>query len=153
MMIETGSGVERGARRSRAPFPDGGDEGNPGLDSRRILVVDDYPDSADSLALLLRRTGNTVLTAYDGASALAIAKQFHPHIVLLDLGLPDISGYEVAMLLRRQVAMEKMLLIAVSARGTAEDRKRTWAAGFHYHLQKPDEIGQLDKALALCLGN
>lgn len=112
-----------------------------------MLVVDDHRDSADSLSMLLGMAGNIVATAYDGIQAIAIAEEFCPHVVLLDIGLPDMSGYEVASRLRQRFGFEQLLLIAVTAWGTKEDRMRTHAVGFDYHLQKPYEMEQLLQVL------
>lgn len=114
----------------------------------RMLVVDDHRDSADSLSMLLSMAGNIVATAYDGIQAIAIAEEFCPHVVLLDIGLPDMSGYEVASRLRQRFGFERLLLIATTAWGTKEDRIRTQAVGFDYHLQKPYEMDQLLQAMS-----
>ena len=91
---------------------------------RRVLVVEDNHDSAESLALLLRAWGHDVRTAHDGLRAIEIAREFIPEVVLLDIGLPTVSGYEVAVWLRGMPAMDKALLVAV----TATVRRRTAAA-------------------------
>ena len=107
----------------------------------RILVVDDQRDSADVIATALRQSGNWVLTAYDGTGALAAVEEFQPHVVLLDIDLPDISGYEVATRIRQR--FESLLLIASTGRGSNEDRLISRVMGFDYHLQKPYGIDLL----------
>jgi len=104
---------------------------------RRILVVDDSVDAAESLAILLRLQGHDVRVAHDGPAALAAAAAFHPEVVLLDIGLPGLDGYEVARRLRRRRRMAKALLVALTGYGQEEDRHRALEAGFDHHLIKP----------------
>ena len=115
--------------------------------SRRVLVVDDNQDAANSLALLLRLEGQDVQVVYDGVAALERAAAFLPQIVLLDLGMPGIDGYEVARQLRKQAGLEKTLLVALTGWGQEEDRRRSQATGFHMHLVKPLEPGVLQSLL------
>jgi signal transduction histidine kinase/ActR/RegA family two-component response regulator len=114
----------------------------------RILVVDDNRDSADSLALLLRLAGHAVRVAYDGRAALEAARAGPPEVVFLDLGMPGMDGHEVARRLREQDGMGRALLVAVSGYGQEEDRARSLAAGFDYHLVKPVEPGAVQALLA-----
>jgi len=114
--------------------------------ARRVLIVDDNDDAAHSLALLLEIEGHRTLTVNSGEGALAEAPAFAPQLVLLDIGLPDISGYDVAQRLR--AAMPHVRLIAVSGYGQASDRARSAAAGFDAHLVKPLELDALKAALA-----
>lgn len=116
----------------------------------RILVVDDLRDAADSLALLLEALGHQALAVYDGPSALQAAGRFRPQVVLLDLGLPHITGYEVAGQLRQVAGCEQPLIVAVTGYGQAEDRRRTQEAGFDAHLLKPVEPDQLLALLGQC---
>jgi PAS domain S-box-containing protein len=116
--------------------------------SRRILVVDDNVDAARSLALLLRLWGHTVRTAYDGPSALAAAAADPPEVVLLDIGMPGMDGYEVARRLRAQAELRSALLVAVTGYGQDEDRRRAFAAGFDRHLTKPLDPDALQALLA-----
>lgn len=116
--------------------------------SRRILVVDDSPDTAESLALLLRLQKHTVATAHDGAAAFAAAQTFKPEVVLLDIGLPDLDGYQVARRLRALPDGPALLLIAVSGYGRAEDLQRSEDAGFDHHLVKPVDVNQLNALIA-----
>jgi signal transduction histidine kinase/CheY-like chemotaxis protein len=104
---------------------------------RRILVVDDNRDSATSLAMMLSLEGHDVRRAYDGVDALEIARQFHPEVVLLDIGMPRLDGYAVARELRGQLWARGVLLIAVTGWGQEEHKRRTSEAGFDGHLVKP----------------
>lgn len=103
----------------------------------RILVVDDNVDTAESLALLLRLRGHEVETAHDGPDALKKAGSFHPEVVLLDIGLPGLDGYQVAGRLRRRRQTAKALLVALTGYGQEEDQRLAREAGFDYHLTKP----------------
>jgi PAS domain S-box-containing protein len=114
---------------------------------RRILVVDDNRDSADSMAKLLRMLGNDVVTAYDGLEAVDQATTFQPEIVLLDLGLPRLNGYDAARRIREQPGGAKRALIALTGWGQQEDRRRTAEAGFDHHLVKPIDLGALQSLL------
>ncbi|HVX12671.1 MAG TPA: ATP-binding protein [Pirellulales bacterium] len=111
--------------------------GNSGGESRRIFVVDDNADAAHTLTELLRLAGHQVQTFHDGRSALAAAPVAAPEVVLLDLGMPEMDGLEVARRLRRVPSTAQSLLIAVTGWGQAADRERTQSAGFDHHLVKP----------------
>jgi CheY-like chemotaxis protein len=115
--------------------------------SRPVLVVDDNVDNANSLTWLLQLTGHQVLTAYDGAIALEMARQRCPRAVVLDLAMPRMSGLELARQLRRERGMEKALLIAVSGYGMQEDRQRSLGAGCDAHLVKPLDVAALEGLL------
>jgi PAS domain S-box-containing protein len=115
---------------------------------RRVLVVDDSTDSAESLARLLRRWGHEVHLAYDGSSALAAARATAPEVVLLDIGLPGMDGYEVARRLRQDPDHEDIVLIALTGYGQANDRRQTHDAGFDQHLIKPVDPSFLRTLLA-----
>jgi PAS domain S-box-containing protein len=125
----------------------GTDEPATSARQRRILVVDDNSDSAESMALLLRASGHDVHTAHDGASALEQADAHKPEIVLLDIGLPGISGYTVAKRLRELPGLSAVKLIAMTGYGQEEDRKRSRDAGFDHHLIKPVDIAVLGALL------
>jgi CheY-like chemotaxis protein len=114
----------------------------------RILVVDDHRDSADSLSLLLRSRGNDVRTAHDGLEALEAAKQHRPDVVLLDVGLPKLNGYEVARPIRALPWGKSAVLIALTGWGQPEDKRRSTAAGFDHHLVKPVDAARLKAILA-----
>jgi PAS domain S-box-containing protein len=111
--------------------------------ARRVLVVDDNEDAVDSLATVLRLHGHAVQVAYDGAAAIALAEREHPDAVVLDLGLPRLSGFEVARWLRRQPWGADVRLVAVTGWGQAADRRRTREAGFDGHCTKPVDPDEL----------
>ncbi|HET6164101.1 MAG TPA: PAS domain S-box protein [Planctomycetota bacterium] len=115
---------------------------------RRILVVDDNHDAADTLRLLLKKTGNEVNTAHDGIEAVDVAESFRPEIVLLDLGLPKLSGYEAARRIRAQAGGDEMVLVALTGWGHEEDRRRSLEAGFDVHMTKPVEFTALRRLVA-----
>lgn len=125
----------------RAPQPGrNSDEfAEPAADNRRlrILVVDDLADAADSLARLLRAVGYEVHTAYDGPTAILAAERASPQLVLLDIGLPRMDGYQVARLLRQMPSMQSACLIALSGYGRDSDIEQAYLAGFDQHLLKP----------------
>ena len=114
----------------------------------RILVVDDNLDSAESLAMLLTIMGNEVVTAHDGLEALAVAAAFRPDVMLLDIGLPALDGYEVCRRIRQQAWGKGMALFALTGWGQEEDRRRSLAAGFDAHLVKPVLPATLETLLA-----
>jgi PAS domain S-box-containing protein len=118
------------------PAPAPGPE-RPAGPGRRVLVVDDQLDSSESLAVLLRLRGHEVRTASDGSSALEEFARYRPEVVFLDLGLPGMSGYEVARRLRAMPEARDVRLVALTGYGTEADRERTRAAGFDVHLAKP----------------
>jgi CheY-like chemotaxis protein len=103
----------------------------------KVLVVDDNPDAATSLSMLVELLGYEVRTAYDGAEALQLAGEFYPDVVLLDLGMPRMDGYEACRRLRAQPWGARMAVVAVSGWGREDDRQRTRLAGFDQHLVKP----------------
>jgi len=115
----------------------------------RVLVVDDVRDSADSLSRLLTLDGHDVHTAYDGAQALAEAAAFPPDVILLDLGLPDRNGFEIAAELRADPSFRDVMLVALTGWGQPEDRRRSSEAGFDHHLVKPVEVDALRNILAV----
>ncbi|HKX53460.1 MAG TPA: PAS domain S-box protein [Nitrosospira sp.] len=110
---------------------------------RRILVVDDNVDGAETLAMLLMMSGHTVETAHTGPDALKAAQTFQPDVMFLDIGLPGLSGYEVAQQLRSDPNINGLILVALTGWGSEEDRRRARTAGFDYHLTKPVEIEKL----------
>jgi signal transduction histidine kinase len=115
---------------------------------RRVLLVDDNRDSAESLAQLLRLFGHEVEQAYSGREALAAGRGRRWDLVLLDIGMPDVSGYEVARQLRADPALADATLVALTGYGSEEDRRRSRAAGFDGHLVKPIDFGELERILA-----
>jgi CheY-like chemotaxis protein len=110
--------------------------------------VDDNVDAAESLAMLLRLGRHDVRTAHDGPTALQVAEAFRPEVVLLDIGLPRMDGYEVARQLREREGMGKALLVALTGYGQDEDRRRSLEAGFDAHLTKPADPSVLQRLLA-----
>jgi CheY-like chemotaxis protein len=114
----------------------------------RILVVDDNPDSAMSLAMILSMMGHETRTAHDGETAVSTAEAFRPRVVLLDIGLPKLNGYEVAQRIRQEKWGESMFLVAVTGWGQDEDRQRSEDVGMNLHMVKPVEPAALDRVLA-----
>jgi CheY-like chemotaxis protein len=106
----------------------------------RILVVDDNVDAAETLQALLEMNGHTVTAVHDGASALLQAAALLPQVVFLDIGLPDMTGYDAAEAMRRIAGMETSTLIALTGWGAEQDRKRSSQAGFDHHLTKPADF-------------
>ena len=115
---------------------------------RRVLVVDDNRDAAESLTVLLELWGHAVRIANDGPDALALAAEYRPDTVLLDIGLPGMDGYEVARRLRELPGSHSMFLVAVTGYGQDEDRRRAYETGFDHHLTKPVEPAKLGSLLA-----
>jgi CheY-like chemotaxis protein len=118
------------------------------ISGRRILVVDDNPHTADSLAMLLELSGNATKTANDGPQALQAAAGFAPQVVLLDLGLPGMSGYDVCRAMRRESWGNGIVIVALSGWGQEDARRKSRDAGFDAHLVKPVEYGALAELLA-----
>ncbi len=118
------------------------------LPPRRVLVVDDNRDAVDSLALLLKLAGQTVASAFDGNEALEQFEAFQPDIVVLDIGLPALNGYEVARRMRAMPHDRPVLLVALTGWGQEDDRRRTVEAGFDHHLVKPVDFEALKALLA-----
>ncbi len=126
------------------------DAGSQSLSSRRlrVMVVDDNRDSADSLRMLLTALGNEAQTAYDGQSALALATEWRPELIVLDIGLPSMSGYDVARRLRTAPETADAVIVALTGYGSESDRHRSAEAGFDDHLVKPVDMTRLDELLA-----
>jgi CheY-like chemotaxis protein len=118
------------------------------LARQRVLIADDNRDAADSLGILLEMAGHEVRIAHLGQEALALAQAFRPNIALLDIGMPDLSGYEVAAALRRQPWAKTLQLIALTGWGQEEDRRRAREAGFDHHLIKPIDPEHLERLFA-----
>jgi CheY-like chemotaxis protein len=116
--------------------------------SLRILIVDDDHDSVSILGTLLRLMGNDIRTAHDGLEAVEEAKKFQPDLILLDISLPMMNGYEVAQKIRQQSWGKGIVLIAMTGWGQEEDRCRSKEAGFDHHLVKPVEGATLRDLLA-----
>jgi len=119
----------------------------PKVKGNRILIVDDNKDAAHSLGLLLRMLGHEVETANDGPTALQVLASYRPAVVLMDLGMPGMTGYEVARQARELPHCKDILFIALTGWGQEEDRRRTREAGFDHHLLKPVNLGALEVLL------
>ncbi len=115
---------------------------------RRVLLVDDNRDSADSMAEVLQMGGHDVRIAYDGQAALRLAAQWWPDVALLDIGLPDMSGHDLARRLRECADGQPLLLLALTGLGQQKDHRQSIAAGFDAHLVKPVDFKQLDMLLS-----
>jgi signal transduction histidine kinase/CheY-like chemotaxis protein len=116
--------------------------------TRRVLIADDNRDTADSLAALLELEGNQVRAAYDGEKALELAAAFQPSVILLDIGMPKMNGYEVAKHIREQSWGKAMTLVAITGWGQADDKRHASAAGFDYHLTKPITLEALQSVVS-----
>jgi len=154
----TSEGEGRGSEiHIRLPLADpraiAGDTVSPGLEQLgrsgglRILIVEDNRDSADSMAAILRMLGHEVSVAYDSGAALALAGDFAPDGALLDIGLPDVNGYELAMQLKALPGGADVALFALTGYGQDEDRRRAAEAGFARHFTKPVDIAELASAI------
>jgi PAS domain S-box-containing protein len=116
------------------------------VNTRRILIVDDNLDAAETLSLFLQLHGHAIATVNDGLQVMSRAREFRPQVVLLDLGLPGLSGLEIASQLRASDDLRHVKLVALTGYGQEEDRRKTRAHGFDYHLVKPvdlDELGDI----------
>ena len=123
------------------------DKTNSAASGRRVLIVEDNVDSADTMQILLQLSGYEARAAYDGTSALSIAREFEPHAVLLDIGLPRKDGYEVARELRALPQTRTALLVALTGYGHEEDKERAVEAGFDAYQVKPVEPAAIEKLL------
>ncbi|HXT51844.1 MAG TPA: MASE1 domain-containing protein [Thermoanaerobaculia bacterium] len=141
-IAEAPAAVEEAPAEPLAPTHDAGD------DQPRMLIVEDQRDAAEGLAELMRLQGFAVEIALDGHAALASAQARPPAVVLLDLGLPEIDGFEVARRLRQLPEGARALLVALSGYGRDEDRQRGREAGIDHHLVKPVELRELERVLA-----
>jgi len=115
---------------------------------QRILVVDDNVDAAESLGTMLAYSGHDVRVAHGGVEALTAAREFAPNVMILDLGMPEMDGYEVAKAVRSDPKIAATRLIALSGYGQPDDRRRTADVGFDEHLVKPVEHDVLNAALS-----
>jgi CheY-like chemotaxis protein len=121
-----------------------------GMTSTRksILVVDDNRDAADSLAMLLEIGGHEVTAVYSASDALKRAFELRPAVIVMDLGLPEIDGCEVARRMRGMAELKGVRLLALTGHGRDEDRQRTRDAGFDHHLVKPVDLDELERLVA-----
>jgi two-component system CheB/CheR fusion protein len=133
IVVEQQSGTTRDAGNDvEAPAP-----------PSRVLIVDDNRDAADSLEMMLRQMGHETRTAYDGEEAVRAAGEFRPEVVLLDIGLPKLNGYDACRLIRQQSWGRSMVVIAVTGWGQDQDRRKAQDAGFDRHVVKPVDPGHL----------
>ena len=114
---------------------------------QRILVVDDNHDSAMSLGMMLKLMGNETHTAHDGLAAVEAAEKIRPDMILLDIGLPKLNGYDACRRIREQPWSKGIVIVALTGWGQEEDRRRSHEAGFDHHLVKPVEIAALEMLL------
>jgi PAS domain S-box-containing protein len=139
--------VETTAQKPQEP---GAEEDKPCAGPKcRILIADDLRDAVESLAMMLRLAGHDIRTAHDGLEAVQEAAAFRPDVVVLDIGMPKMNGYEAARHIRQQPWGKNMVLVALTGWGQEEDKQRTFEAGFDHHLTKPVEPAALEKLLAL----
>jgi DNA-binding response OmpR family regulator len=118
------------------------------LPARRILVVDDNEDAAESLALFLCLTGHEVRTVLDGAQAIRLAREFRPEAVILDIGLPGMDGFELARLFRQDADLAGVVLVALTGYGDDGHRQRSLESGCDWHLVKPADPLEVQAILA-----
>ena len=148
----TGKGSEFIVRLPLAPAgvevkhgePCSGEEG----EALRVLVVDDQHDIADSITMLLTVCGHSAKAVYDGVEALRVCRAEHPDIMFVDIGMPGVTGYELAEEVRRDPSLSDMRLVALTGYGGEQDRANALSAGFHMHLTKPVNLQVLTSALA-----
>jgi CheY-like chemotaxis protein len=119
----------------------------PTLDTRKILVVDDNIDAADMLGAVLGMEGFSVTAVYDGLTAVATAGEIRPDVVVMDIGMPGLNGYDAAQLIRKQPGNDNIVLIALTGWGQSSDLKRAHVAGFDNHFVKPVDYAALMKCL------
>ena len=119
----------------------------PSTAGSRILIVDDNKDLATSLARLLRLLGHEVEVVFDGLKAIEAVRAYHPRVVLLDLGLPSLDGYQVARNIRQE-GFNDTVIIALSGYGQEEDRRRSREAGMNYHVTKPADVKTINDLIA-----
>jgi CheY-like chemotaxis protein len=122
------------------------------VEPRRVLVVDDNADAADSLAMLLGVRGHETRVAYSAKDALTCAATFQPEVGILDIGLPELDGYELAKRLRAMPQMLELRLVALTGYGQVEDQQRALACGFDAHLVKPIDLATLERTLMTLSG-
>jgi CheY-like chemotaxis protein len=131
------------ARASQAETGEAG-----GAELRRVLVVDDNEDSAMTMVMLLEVGGHQAKVAHDGVTTLTLARDFKPHVVLLDIALPEMNGYEVAKRMRMMPELARTVIVAMTGYGQDDDRRRSVEAGFTEHLVKPIDPSVLERVVA-----
>jgi PAS domain S-box-containing protein len=117
----------------------------PSSTPRKVLVIDDNSDAANALRMLLENDGHNVRVAHDGVSGLALAREYRPEYLLLDIGLPRLNGYDIAASVRGDPELKHTTLVAITGYGQVHDRARTAAVGFDHHLTKPVEFSALQE--------
>ena len=140
--------VDLSIARARKTQPPAMEISKPTRSGLRVLVVDDNVDAATVLELLLQESGHLVRVAHTGPTGLAAALDYRPHVMLLDIGLPEMDGLEVARQVRQQPALSNIVLVAMTGYGRETERQRSNEAGFDHHLVKPADFGTLEKILA-----
>ena len=110
--------------------------------------MDDNVDAAESLAVLLKANGHEVRAVHDGPSALEAAREYHPNLILLDIGLPGMNGFEVAKKVREELELGNVVLVAMTGYGQESDKQRSQEAGFDHHLVKPADFSTVQQILA-----
>jgi CheY-like chemotaxis protein/two-component sensor histidine kinase len=144
-----GRGTTVTIRLPRVEPPTGDGRAPPAASAaRRVLVVDDSADAADSLAMLLELEGHEVTTAYSASAALEVAARLHPEVAFIDIGLPQMDGYEVARRLRASEIGREIRLVALTGYGQPDDRDEARRAGFDHHLVKPADWQSVGAILA-----
>lgn len=118
----------------------------------RILVVDDNVDSAESWGILLELLGHEIRIAHDGPTALETARDFRPDVVLQDIGMPGMNGYDVARRMRDDPSTAGAMLVAITGYGRDEDRRDARDAGFDHHLTKPADLKVVDELMRMHVG-
>jgi CheY-like chemotaxis protein len=130
-----------------AETPDIGEKAVPGA-RRRVLVVDDNLDGAETLNLMLQLLGNDTKVASDGVEAVAMASEFRPDVILMDIGMPRLNGYDACRQIRKLPCCERVLMVACTGWGQAADKQKSREAGFDLHMVKPVDLAVLEKLLA-----
>jgi signal transduction histidine kinase len=133
--------------KTEQPAPAAADKPAVAARGGKVLIADDNRDAADSMAMILGLSGYEVYVAHSGREALELTEQHRPEVVFLDIGMPDLNGYEVAAAIRRQPWGKKIYLLAVTGWGQSEDKERALAAGFDRHLTKPVDLDQVESLL------
>jgi CheY-like chemotaxis protein len=123
----------------QTPLP----SGNQQIGQCRVLVVDDYADSADTLSMMLRLKGNEVQTCYNGMDGVTAGETFQPNVIILDIGMPGLNGYDTCKLIRQQSWGKSVTIYALTGYGQADDRLKSREAGFDAHLLKPVDLEEL----------
>jgi PAS domain S-box-containing protein len=129
------------------PAPQAGIAGVPGKGGLRVLLVDDNVDAMEMMGFLLHEMGHDAITTHDASDIVALALSHRPQVIVLDIGLPNVDGYELARMLKRHPELSHIRLVAHTGYGSPEDRNRAREAGFDAHLVKPAELDALEKAL------